>query len=157
MTATAHALVAGAIAARFSDPAAASLLALTSHYVMDSIPHWDFGTNWRNRPKQTTGIFAIIETSFGIGASYYFFGQYLPFSLWAATVLFGLIPDWLETPWYVFFANQKKHEPPPSAGPMERLAFACYKVPNIFHAKTQLPLGVITQVATVGFFLFLLA
>ncbi len=156
MTATAHALVAGAIATRFSDPGAAALLALTSHYIMDSIPHWDFGTNWRNRPKKTTGLFAIVETSIGIGVSYYFFGQYLPLTLWAATVVAGIIPDWLETPWYIFYASQNKHAPSKTAGFLERLAFSFYKIPNIFHSKAQLPLGLITQVATLGFFLFLL-
>ena len=156
MTATAHALVAGAIATRFSDPVTASLLALTSHYIMDSIPHWDFGTNWRNRPKQNTGLFAVAETSFGIGVSYYFFGQYVFFTLWAITVLFALIPDWLETPWYIFFANPKKHVPTASAGPLERMTFMLYKIPNMFHAKAQLPLGLITQIITVGFFVFIL-
>lgn len=157
MTATAHALVSGAIAARFSDPVTASLLALASHYVMDSIPHWDFGTNWRNRPKHTTGIFAIAETLLGIALSYYFFGQYLPFTLWVATVAFGIMPDWLETPWYIFYANQKKHEPAKNAGFLERFTYAFYKLPNIFHAKAQLPLGLITQIAAVAFFLFILS
>lgn len=156
MTATAHALVAGAIATRFSDPATAALLALTSHFVMDSIPHWDFGTNWRARAKHTTGIFAIVETSAGIALSYYFFGQFLPFPLWAVTVVASLIPDWLETPWYIFFAHQKKHEPGKSAGAVERITYAFYKIPNIFHSKAQLPLGLLTQVACVAFFLFLL-
>jgi len=26
-------------------------------------------------------------------------------------VVASLIPDWLETPWYIFFAHQKKQEP----------------------------------------------
>jgi len=157
MTATAHALVAGAIAARFSDPATACLLALGSHYIMDSIPHWDFGTNWRNRPKHRTGLFAIGETTFGLAASYFFFGQYLPFPLWALTVLFGILPDWLETPWYIFYASAKKHAPSPNAGVLEKVSFAFYKLPNIFHTKAQLPLGLVTQVATVVFFLVILA
>lgn len=157
MTATAHALVAGAIAARFSDPVTACLLAIGSHYVMDSIPHWDFGTNWRNRPKHKTGLFAILETTLGIAASYFFFGQHLSFPLWALTVLFGILPDWLETPWYIFYAHSKKHEPAATAGILERLSYAFYKVPNIFHSKAQLPLGLITQVVTVIFFLVILA
>lgn len=156
MTATAHALVSGAIASRFTDPATASLLALTSHFVMDSIPHWDFGTNWRDRPKHKTGMFAIVETTVGVAVSYYFFGRHLPLVLWASAVFFSLIPDWLETPWYIFFAHQKKHGPSNHAGVLERVAFAFYKIPNVFHSKAQLPLGVITQVATVAFFLFLL-
>ncbi len=156
MTATAHALVAGAIATKFTDPITASILALTSHYVMDSIPHWDFGTDWRTRAKHTTGILAIAETIFGIGASYYFFGQYVTLLPWAFIVAISVLPDWLETPWYIFYAHPKKTGPQKNAGMWEKLSFAFYKVPNMFHSKAQFPLGVFTQVATVAFFLFLL-
>lgn len=156
MTATAHALVSGALAAHFSDPITAVVLALTSHYIMDSIPHWDFGTNWRQRSKKITGIFAIAETAFGIVLSYIIFGTKLPLFHWAVPVVFGLLPDWLETPWYIFYAHHKKNEPSTSAGMLEKLAYAFYKVPNIFHSKAQLPLGLVTQVLTVLFFLVLL-
>lgn len=156
MTSTAHALVAGAIAAKFSDPVTAGFLAFASHYLMDSIPHWDFGTNWRTRPKKYTGAFAIFETVFGIGLSYYFFRTVVPLPLYAVTVGASLLPDWLETPWYIFFAHQKKHEPSPRAGTWEKLAFQAYKAQNRFHTKAQLPFGLLTQVATVAFFLFLL-
>lgn len=157
MTSTAHALVAGAIASRFSDPVTASALALISHYIMDSIPHWDFGTNWRSRPKHETGALAIVETLAGITLSYVFFGQGLPFGLWASTVFFALLPDWLETPWYIFYAHQNKRGPGARAGLLENIAYSFYKLPNVFHAKAQLPLGIVTQVATVAFFLVILA
>ncbi|HLD24610.1 MAG TPA: hypothetical protein VJB96_01705 [Patescibacteria group bacterium] len=156
MTATAHALVAGAIATRFTDPITAGLLSLTSHYLMDSVPHWDFGTNWRDRPKHKTGMFAVAETAFGIVLSYSLFGTRLPFGLWALSIFFGLLPDWLETPWYIFFASQTKHGPAKHAGILEKLAYAFYKLPNVFHSKAQLPLGAITQVVTVAFFLAVL-
>lgn len=156
MTSTAHALVAGAIAAHVSNPAAAATFALISHFVMDSIPHWDFGTNWRNRSKTHTGILAILETSFGITLSYIVFGQTLPFWHWAITVIAAELPDWLETPWYILFAHKNKNFPSKTAGAFEKVCYAFYKFPNIFHAKAQLPLGIITQIVTVGFFLFLL-
>lgn len=156
MTSTAHALVAGAIATKFSDPATASVLALTSHYILDSVPHWDFGTNWRLRPKYITGMYAIVETLFGIGVSYYFFGRYTSFLVWSLAVIFSLLPDWLETPWYIFFARADKHEPSARASLIERVAYGFYKIPNMFHSKTQLPLGLATQVITVVFFLILL-
>lgn len=156
MTSTAHALVAGAIASQIQNPAAAAGLALISHFVMDSIPHWDFGTNWRNRSKVHTGLLAIAETTFGIALSYSIFGTTLPFTHWAITVIAGELPDWLETPWYIFFATKNKNIPSKNAGLIERISYAFYKVPNMFHAKAQFPLGVITQIITVGFFLFLL-
>ncbi|KKU86222.1 MAG: hypothetical protein UY16_C0060G0002 [Candidatus Gottesmanbacteria bacterium GW2011_GWA2_47_9] len=75
MTATAHALVAGAIASKIPDPLAAAALALASHFIMDSVPHWDFGTNWRNRPKSIRGILAIAETRLAGNAVVYLFCQ----------------------------------------------------------------------------------
>lgn len=156
MTATAHALVAGTIASKFSDPLTASTLALVSHYIMDSIPHWDFGTNWRARPKKMTGLLALTETTFGIWLSFTLFQKIVPFPLWTLTVMASLFPDWLETPWYIFFAKQNKREPAKSASSFEKLSFGIYKAQNFFHAKAQLPLGILTQMVTVGFFTFLL-
>ena len=156
MTATAHALVAGAIASKFSDPSTATLLAITSHFVLDSVPHWDFGTNWRNRSKHSTGLYATLETIFGMGLAVWFFHSSVPYSLLLITIIASLLPDWLETPWYIFFANQKKLKPSTHAGVLEKVAFGFYKIPNIFHSKAQLPLGLVTQVAAVAFFIFLL-
>lgn len=156
MTSTAHALVAGAIARHFPDPVTASILALCSHYVMDSVPHWDFGTNWRERPKYITGIIAIADTIIGIGLSYIVFGRSLPFSLWAITVVSSVLPDWLETPWYIFYASNAKHGPAKNASLLEKISYAFYKLPNVFHSKAKLPLGIVTQIVTVIFFMVLL-
>lgn len=156
MTATAHALVAGAIAAKFTDPVTASVLTLTSHFIMDAVPHWDVGTNWRSRSKNATGILAIIETVVGILIAYYFFGDRVAFPLLSLSIFFSLIPDWLETPWYIFFAGQNKREPSKNAGFFEKLTYRIYKIENSFHTKAQFPFGLITQVATVVFFLVLL-
>ena len=156
MTSTAHALVAGAIAAKFTDPPTAISLALVSHYIMDSVPHWDFGTNWRSRAKKVTGMYALAETLFGIWLSYTLFRSSVPFVLWALTVAASLLPDWIETPWYIFFAHQKKHAPGDQASLVEKISFQSYKIQSFFHAKAQLPLGILTQVVTVGFFIVLL-
>ena len=156
MTATAHALDAGAIASKFPDPVTACSLALASHFIMDTVPHWDVGTNWRKRSKYATGLFAIGETVIGITIAYFLFGAKVPLSLLSVTVLASLIPDWLETPWYIFFARQGKGEPRPRAGIWERLSYQVYKIENHFHAKAQFPLGAITQIGTVVFFLILL-
>lgn len=156
MTATAHALVAGAIATKIHDPFLAATLSLTTHFIMDSIPHWDFGTNWRNRPKAVTGALAIAETLFGIGVSLYFFSTVAPLSTLVIAILFSLLPDWLEAPWYIFYAKTNTHGLKKRAGVMERFFYAFYKIPNIFHAKATFPLGVITQVVTVLFFLVVL-
>jgi len=156
MTSTAHALVAGAIASRIPDPATAVLLSLASHYVLDSIPHWDFGTNWRNRPKAVTGALAIGETLTGIVIAVAVFSGTTPLPILISCITAALLPDWLETPWYIFFADTKKHGPSKHAGLIERTAYALYRLPNFFHTKAPFPLGAITQVVAVSFFLLLL-
>ncbi len=156
MTASAHAIVAGAIATRFSDPLTAGTLALVSHYVMDSVPHWDLGTNWRARSKAMTGMLAIADTVIAITIAYFLFGRNASLLSLTVALAASLVPDWIETPWYIFFARQHKQEPPKTAGFFEKLCFAVYKMPNMFHTKAQFPLGVLTQIATVLFFLILL-
>lgn len=156
MTATAHALVAGAILTRFPDPLAASLLAFGSHYIMDSIPHWDFGTNWRKRPKSITGLLAIADTLLAFTVAYILFAGKMGVVPITLVTIFALAPDWLETPWYIFFARQNKHEPGTNASIWEKIAYTIYKLPNMFHTKAQFPLGLFTQIATVAFFWILL-
>ncbi len=156
MTATAHALVAGSIAAHFTDPATAILLALTSHYVMDSIPHWDFGTDWRTRPKAQTGALAILETLFGMTVAVWAFHGIVALPLLLATIVVSLLPDWLETPWYIFFARRDSKGVSKHAPLLEKLSYGFYKVPNVFHTKASMGFGLLTQAVTVGFFYILL-
>ncbi len=156
MTATAHALVAGAIASKVTDPTSIIFLSLASHFIMDSIPHWDVGTNWRSRAKHVTGILAIGETVMGITIAYLFFGAKVSFPLLTVAIFFSLVPDWLETPWYIFYSHQKKQEPGRSAGMWEKFWYRVYKLENVFHTKAFAPFGIVTQVVTVIFFLILL-
>lgn len=155
MTSTAHALVGAVIAVHFQNLALAAPLALTSHFMMDSIPHWDFGTDWRSRPKQATAAYAIAETLFGMSLAWYLFRNSAPAVVLAVCIIVALLPDWLEAPWYIFFAHQKQHGTSKHAGIIEKISYAFYKVPNVFHTKAKLPFGIITQVVTVAFFLFI--
>ncbi len=152
MTATAHTLVAGAIASHFSDPVTAGAIAFSSHFVMDCIPHWDLGTNWRLRPKWITGALALTDTLIAITVPYFLFKGNVPLPTLGIAMIASILPDWLETPWYIFFANPTKKEPGVKASLWERLAFGVYKFENVFHTKAQFPLGAITQVAAVLFF-----
>jgi hypothetical protein len=158
MTATAHALVSGAIAASIPNPQYAIPLAFTAHFIMDAVPHWDFGTNWRSRPKAITGAIAITDTVLGFTVAYFMFGGKVDLWPLAATVAAGTLPDWLEAPYYMFFAkNQSQiNTLSKNAGLWEKLTFKTYKTINTFHNKTTFPFGVATQIATVLFFLILL-
>src|SRR3989304_10373917 len=102
VTATADAIVTGAIAQKFPDPFLAPLLAFVSHFVMDAVPHWDFGTNWRSRTKTKTGVVAIFDTILGFSLAYFLFAgkvESLPLIL---ALIAGNLPDWLEAPYYIF-------------------------------------------------------
>lgn len=156
MIAIVHALVGASIASKVADPVTGSALALTSHFFMDCIPHWDFGTHWRKRPKCMTGVVASLDTIIGITLAYLLFGGKVstPYLLFA--VILSLLPDWMETPWYIFFATPQKQKPSTKAGFFEKLTFGIYKIENAFHSKAKFPLGIITQVVTLAFFLLLL-
>lgn len=157
MTSTSHTLVGAAIACAVPNTFIAAPLVIASHFLMDLIPHWDFGTNWRNRPKHLTGIISISDTIIGFTVAYFLFGGKAPFLHLTLNMFLSVLPDWLETPWYIFFAQQKKFEPGPQAGILEKLSFSVYKYESLLHTKAQYPFGLYTQIATVLFFLVLLS
>lgn len=156
MTATAHALVAGAIYRAIPNPALSIPLAFASHFIMDAVPHWDIGTSWRSRSKFKTGVFAIAETVLGITVAYFLFSGKGDAGGLLATIVASELPDWMEAPWYIFFARHNKHEPGGRAGFWEKLTYQIYRMENVFHTKASYPFGVITQIVTVAFFLLLL-
>src|SRR3990167_8457941 len=49
MTATAHALIGASIASKVVNPAVGIPLAIISHFLADLVPHWDAGTNHRQK------------------------------------------------------------------------------------------------------------
>lgn len=156
MTATAHALVAGAIARAVPNPYIAIPLAITSHFIMDGVPHWDIGTDWRSRSKIVTGALAVGETLLGITLAYFLFQGKVDGTLLLATIAASELPDWLEAPYYIFFARQNTKEKIKNPGFWGKLTYAIYKKENIIHAKASFPFGVLTQIVTVAFFLLLL-
>lgn len=156
MTATAHALVSAAIARAVPNPYMAIPLAITSHFIMDAVPHWDIGADWRSRSKTMTGVLAIAETILGITLAYFLFRGKVETPLLLSTIIAGELPDWLEAPWYIFFAHKNKSGVSKKAGFWERLTYRIYHRENMVHAKADLPYGLITQIATVAFFLLLL-
>jgi hypothetical protein len=159
MTSTAHALVAGAIVAAVPNPEISLPLAFLSHFIMDAVPHWDFGTNWRSRSKSITGAIAIGDTILGFTVAYFLFGGKVSLPMLIAAVVLGNLADWLEAPYYIFFARKqsKTNGITKRTGFWEKLTYKIYKTENIFHNKTEWPLGIVTQIGTVAFFLLLLS
>lgn len=156
MMATAHLLVAGAIAAKVQQPILAPILAFSSHFLLDSIPHWDFGTNWRKRSKFATGAFAIGETVIGFILAFFIYHTKVSPIVLLISLFLSIVPDWIEAPWYIFFADPTRKGPKKDANFLERLFYGYYKCTNRMHTKGTFPAGLISQIVTVAFFVLLL-
>lgn len=143
MTATAHALVGGAIAASVPNPALGISLALVSHPILDMIPHWDFGLGWRNKSKTLFMAEGFFDLGVGLVSSYLIFGIHINLAYFLSVVLASLIFDLLIVPYWFF----NWHIPPFSWA---------YKIQSQINAKAKLPWGILTQAfAVMGFVLVL--
>ena len=143
MTATAHALVGGAIAYSVQNPALGIPLSILSHPVLDMIPHWDFGWGWRKKTKLKLFCEASLDLTVGIVASYAVFGQFTNFYYFLACVLGSVLWDVLEIPYWFF----NWRFPPFST---------IYTIQHHIQGKAKLPWGILTQVVTVGIFIIIL-
>lgn len=136
MTATAHALAGGAIAASINNPVLGITLSALSHPLLDLIPHWDFGWGWKKKSKARLLTEAIFDLLLGLILAYLIFGQYT--SLWylAACVFVSEVWDIAEAPYW--FLGWKF---PPFGW--------IYKIQSRMQGKAKLPWGVVTQVAAI--------
>lgn len=156
MMATSHALVGTAIAAAVPNPILAGVLILTSHYLMDLIPHWDFGTNWKNRSVAQTGMLAIGDTLFGFAITLVLFSSQLPVLSILGAIGLANLPDWLEAPYFIFFASKEGHHKS-RGGQFGLFLGKVFKFQEDYtHTRALFPFGFITQLVTVTFFLLLL-
>ncbi len=144
-----HLIVAGAIAQRFPHPIGAPAAAFAAHFLMDAIPHWDFGTGWRNRSKSLTGALAVGETVLGFALSYLFFHNGVPTGIFAATLVASVLPDWLEAPWYMFFVSTKETLRKKPNQFFQKFFHWVYKTTNFAHTRSTFSVGILTQIATI--------
>src|SRR3989338_11360986 len=89
MTATAHALVGGAIAASVINPAIGLPLAALSHPILDMIPHWDLGMGWRKKNKITLFVESSLDLILGIALAYLLFGKFVEPIYFLACIFFS--------------------------------------------------------------------
>lgn len=143
MTATAHALAAGVIASSVSDPTLGLTLSFISHPILDLVPHWDFGNNWRHKAKSRLLVESVTDLIFGIGVTYLLFGQNLtPWYFWGA-VLLSEVWDILEAPYW--FLGWKF------------FPFAwIYGIQSRMQGRLKLPWGLFSQLAVVALFAWVL-
>lgn len=150
MTATAHALVGGVIAASVPNPALGITLAFASHPLLDLIPHWDFGWGWRKKSKPLLFIQASFDFILGLILTYLLFIQYPLFGIsidpgyLLACVIASVIWDVAEIPYW--FLNW---DFPPFSW--------IYKIQSKMQGKTKtMFMGIVTQVVTVSILVLIL-
>lgn len=136
MTATAHALVGGAIAASISNPAIALPLASISHPILDMIPHWDLGVGWRKKNKVTLFAESVLDLVIGIVLAYFLFGKNINPIYLLTCIFFSEIWDILMMPYLLF---NWKFTPFSTA----------YDWQHKIQSNIKLPWGILTQAATV--------
>lgn len=143
MTATAHALIGGAIAASISNPAIGIPLVALSHPIADMIPHWDVGAGWRKKSKFKLFLQASFDLALGIVLVFLLFGRTTDLLYLAMAVFISEVWDVLFMPYLLFNWNF----PPFST---------FYRVQHAIQGKARLPWGILTQAVTVGGLVFAL-
>lgn len=136
MTATAHALIGGIIAASFQNPAIGLPLAFLSHPIADMIPHWDFGWGWRNKTKFKLFIEATADLGIGTILTFWIFGSVVDPLYLLAAIFLSESWDILQTPYWLL-----DWKFPPFSW--------CYKFQHHIQGKARLPWGILTQAITI--------
>jgi len=142
MTSTAHSLVGGAIAASISNPAIALPLAVSSHFLMDALPHWDFGRGWKVKSKLRFLSEAALDGTFGLITTFLIFPGVDPIYLFCMIIAANL-PDLLQIPYWFWEIKL-----PPFSW--------AYQIQHKISGHATLAVGVIIQVLTVGLIMLLL-
>ncbi|EKD57616.1 MAG: hypothetical protein ACD_57C00211G0005 [uncultured bacterium] len=137
MTATAHALIGASLAAKFSNPLLGIPLAILSHFIFDIIPHWDLGTNHRNKSMTRLRIEAVFDVLLGFGLSFLIFSRAVDPIYLFIMIIAAQLPDWLEAPAFMFGIN---------IPPFSWMDWVGHKI----QSRMQLPWGLVTQIIAVG-------
>jgi len=137
MTATAHSLVGASIGSLLPNPYLAILTAISSNFLMDLVPHWDTGTDWRKRAKIKTIFLTGLDVFLGLVLSFLFFAQRINPSYLLVLIFAATLPDYLEAPYLFLDWNF-----PPFSW--------FYRLQSKFHNKNVLPWGLVTQILIVA-------
>lgn len=142
MTATAHALIGASIATRIANPLIGIPLAILSHFIADLIPHWDEGTNHRQKSIVRIRLEAALDVLLGFSLVFLLFGNRIEPVYLYSMVIAAQLPDWLKTPSWMFGLK---------VPPFSWLDWLGHKIQN----RLQLPWGLVTQVVVVGLILLI--
>ena len=139
MTATSHALIGASLASIITNPIIGIPVAITSHFAADLVPHWDAGTNHRQKSALRLKVEATLDVLLGFALVLILFRtQTLANPVYMfSMVIAAQLPDWLEAPSWMF--NFK-------VPPFSWMDWIGHKL----QSRMQLPWGLVTQVVTVG-------
>ena len=146
MTATAHALIGASLATRISNPLLGIPIAILSHFIADLIPHWDAGTNHRQKSIMRLRAEATLDVLLGFALVIILFRNFAqtnPMYLFTM-VIAAQLPDWIEAPSWMFGFK---------VPPFSWLDWLGHKL----QSRLQLPWGLVTQIVVVGLMLLLSA
>lgn len=140
MLALTHSIVGASIAKLAPTPAAGYLLAVISHPILDSIPHWDMRTRHVKRPIKKIISYSLLDASLGFILGFLLFSNLVPAEQLLITIFAAQSIDWFEAPYTVL--NFKF---PPFSWVKRFQHFA--------HQKLPFPDGLYTQLIVIFFML----
>lgn len=136
MTATAHALIGGAIAAAVPNPAIGIPLCAISHPIADMIPHWDFGLGWKKKNKLILFVESFADLALGVILAFILFGKSTNLLYLSLAIFIAESWDLLQAPYLIFG--------------WKFFPFSYfYKFGHAINSKAKIPWGILTQVASV--------
>src|SRR3989338_8758433 len=144
MTATAHALIGASLATIIANPYLGIPIAVLSHFIADLIPHWDAGTNHRNKSMTRLKVEAALDVLLGFALVLILFrnfSQTNPIYLFSM-VIAAQLPDWIEAPSWMFGFK---------VPPFSWLDWLGHKL----QSRLDLPWGLGTQIVVVGVLLLM--
>ncbi len=136
MTATAHALIGGAIAASIPNPAIGIPLIAISHPIADMIPHWDFGLGWRSKSKILLFLESAGDLVFGVILTFILFGNSTNYLYLALAIFISESWDLLQVPYWLFGWKFFPFS-------------AFYNFGHEINRRAKMPWGILTQAASV--------
>src|SRR3989344_4204759 len=142
MTATAHALIGASIASKVVNPAVDIPLAIISHFLADLVPHWDAGTNHRQKSPTRLKLEAAADVLVGFALVFLIFRNTVDPVYLFTMVIAAQLPDWLEAPSWMFGFK---------VPPFSWLDWLGHKL----QSRLALPWGLVTQIVVVGLMLLL--
>ncbi len=136
MTATGHALIGTVIAAKIGNPALAIPIAIGSHFLADTLPHWDTGTNRIKKTHARFFVESLADLIIGFILSWllitlFFPSTSLPYAF--LIIIMAQLPDWITAPY--LFLNW-------NFSPFSTM----YNIQKKFDKELDAPWGVINQV-----------